>query len=81
MAAASLQTALCDAGLDVVDSYVSLTELSEYSAGMPEEMQSGPPVPAAAARGQDGLLLLPDVEATRERKANWFTLPSTTARS
>ena len=34
----TLQTALRDAGLDVVDSYVSITEVSEYAKGMPEEM-------------------------------------------
>jgi len=34
----SLQTALQRAGLEVVDSYVSLTEVSDYAAGMPQEM-------------------------------------------
>src|SRR6185312_8017723 len=34
----TLQTALQHAGLDVVDSYVSLTEVSEYAKGMPEQM-------------------------------------------
>ena len=33
-----LQTALQAAGLDVVDSYVSITEVSEYAKGMPAEM-------------------------------------------
>jgi peroxiredoxin len=33
----ALQTALAHAGLDVVDSYVSLTETSEYAKGMPQE--------------------------------------------
>src|SRR5438477_12252642 len=32
-----LQTELGAAGLDLVDSYVSLTEVSEYSKGLPEE--------------------------------------------
>ena len=36
---ANLQSALSDAGLDVVDSYVSLTELSEYAQGVPEAMR------------------------------------------
>ena len=35
---AQLQTALQAAGLDVVDSYVSITEVSEYAKGMPEQM-------------------------------------------
>ena len=60
-----LQTELAGAGLEVVDSYVSLTELSEYAEGVPDEMKSGPAPPETAARGQDGVLLLPDVEAPR----------------
>ena len=35
-----LQAAIQNAGLDVVDSYVSLTELSEYAQGVPEPMRS-----------------------------------------
>ena len=34
-----LQTALVRAGLVVVDSFVSITELSEYAAGVPDEMK------------------------------------------
>lgn len=34
----ALQTGLQHAGLEVVDSYVSLTEVSEYAKGMPQEM-------------------------------------------
>ena len=34
----ALQTGLQHAGLDVVDSYVSVTEVSEYAKGMPEQM-------------------------------------------
>ncbi len=34
-----LQSGLQEAGLDVVDSYVSLTEISEYAGGMPDEMK------------------------------------------
>ncbi len=32
-----LQTALTNAGLNIVDSYVSITELSEYALGLPPE--------------------------------------------
>ena len=35
-----LQAALQNAGLDIVDSYVSLTELSEYAQGVPEPQRS-----------------------------------------
>ncbi|HYN31529.1 MAG TPA: chlorite dismutase, partial [Ilumatobacteraceae bacterium] len=34
----TLQTALQHAGIDIVDSYVSITEVSEYAKGMPEHM-------------------------------------------
>src|SRR4051812_9134733 len=34
-----LQTDITAAGLDVVDSYLSLTELSEYAQGLSEEMK------------------------------------------
>ena len=33
------QTSIANAGLEVVDSYVSMTELSEYSQGLPDEMR------------------------------------------
>ena len=35
-----LQSGLQDAGLAVADSYVSLTEVSEYAGGMPDEMKN-----------------------------------------
>src|SRR5215210_6792822 len=34
-----LQTDLAEAGLEVIDSYVSLTEISEYAQGVPDEMK------------------------------------------
>ena len=37
----ALQTGLQRGGLEVVDSYVSLTEVSEYAKGMPQEMLNG----------------------------------------
>ena len=55
------------AGLELVDSYVSLTEVSEYAAGVPDEMKQARLLPDAAARGQAGLLLLPDVQAPGTR--------------
>ena len=33
------QTAMVDAGFDLADSYISLTETSEYAQGLPEEMK------------------------------------------
>ena len=75
------QTELEAAGLEVVDSYVSLTELSEYAAGRPRGAPAGPAVPAAPARGQAGVLLLPDVEAPRRRARTGSRCPTTSARS
>ena len=60
-----LQTELTQAGLEVVDSYVSLTELSEYSQGVPDELKEARLHPKPAPGGQGGVLLLPDVEAPR----------------
>lgn len=72
----SFQSAITASGLDIVDSYVSLTEISEYAAGVPEEMRN--------------MRLYPDLEHVHEDKpawcfypmskkreahANWFTLP------
>ena len=53
------------AGFFVAESYVSVTEVSEYAAGMPEEMLNARLYPDAAARGHERVLLLPDVQATR----------------
>src|SRR5665647_185114 len=67
------QTALVDAGLELVDSYVSLTELSEYSAGMPEEMRQARLLPQLPPEGKPAFCFYP-MSKRRERKANWFTL-------
>ena len=68
------------AGLDLVDSYLSLTEISEYAKGMPAEHAAGPPLPAAAARGQAGLLLLPHVQAAGREPQLVRRCPTTSAR-
>ena len=62
-----LQSDLQAAGLVVADSYVSLTEVSEYAAGHPRRDEADPAVPDAAARGDDRVLLLPDVQAAGGR--------------
>ena len=59
----ALQTGLQRAGLDVVDSYVSITEVSEYAKGMPEEMLRPRLYPVAPAGGEAGVVLLPDEQA------------------
>ena len=71
-----LQTALQHAGLDVVDSYVSLTEVSEYAKGMPEQMLNArlyPEIPPKAHH-MPAWCFYP-MSKRREGDANWFTLP------
>ena len=58
-----LQSKIQSAGFLVAESYVSVTEVSEYAAGMPEKMLQDRLFPDAAARGQARLLLLSHVEA------------------
>ena len=69
-----LQSALSDAGLDVVDSYVSLTELSEYSQGVPEPMKQARLHPQLPPEGKPAWCFYP-MSKKREAHANWFTLP------
>jgi hydrogen peroxide-dependent heme synthase len=66
-----LQTALVDAGLELVDSYVSLTELSEYAAGVPEEMRQARLHPQLPPEGKPAFCFYP-MSKKREVGANWF---------
>lgn len=69
----ALQSALQRAGLDVVDSYVSLTELSEYAKGLPEEMARQRLYPQLPIPGKPAFCFYP-MSKKREAHANWFTL-------
>lgn len=69
-----LQSALSAAGVDVVDSYVSLTEVSEYAKGMPEEMLRNRLHPVLPPEGKPAFCFYP-MSKRREADANWFTLP------
>ncbi len=72
----ALQSALQRAGLDIVDSYVSLTETSEYAAGMPEEHLKArlyPTIPPQAHH-MPAWCFYP-MSKKREADANWFRLP------
>ncbi|MFM8847496.1 MAG: chlorite dismutase family protein [Actinomycetota bacterium] len=70
----SLQSALSRAGLDVVDSYVSLTEVSEYAQGMPEAMLQPRLYPQLPPEGKNAWCFYP-MSKKRAMEANWFTLP------
>ena len=76
-----LQTEVTAAGLEVVDSYVSLTELSEYAQGVPDELKEARLHPQLPPGGQAGVLLLPDVEAPGRREQLVHACPTTIARS
>jgi hydrogen peroxide-dependent heme synthase len=66
------QTELQAAGLDVVDSYVSLTEVSEYAAGMPEEMLTPRLYPNLPPEGMRAFCFYP-MSKRRQEGANWYS--------
>ena len=68
------QTDLQSAGLNVVDSYVSLTELSEYAQGLPPERNQARLHPELPPEGMRAWCSYP-MTKRRNVGANWFTLP------
>ncbi len=71
-----LQSDLQAAGLKVVYSYVSLTEVSEYAAGIPDEMKQTRLYPSLPPEGKTAVLLLPDVQTARGvGGSNWYSMP------
>jgi hydrogen peroxide-dependent heme synthase len=70
----TLQTALQRAGLLVLDSYVSITEVSEYAQGMPEHMLQARLYPQLPPEGLDTFCFYP-MSKRREGHANWYATP------
>ncbi|MBS1838224.1 MAG: chlorite dismutase family protein [Actinobacteria bacterium] len=68
-----LQTALVAAGLELADSYVSLTESSEYADGLPEEMKQARLHPQLPPEGKPVFCFYP-MSKRREAGANWYRL-------
>ena len=68
------QTALSQAGLEIVDSYVSLTELSEYAAGLPEETKQARLYPQLPPEGKPAWCFYP-MSKRRNPDQNWYELP------
>jgi len=68
-----LQTGLTEAGLEVVDSYVSLTEVSEYAADIPDEMKEARLRPVLPPEGKPAWCFYP-MSKRRGEQSNWFTL-------
>ena len=69
-----LQTAVQIAGLFITDSYVSITELSEYAANVPEEMKNARLYPQLPPAGKNAWCFYP-MSKRRDPENNWFTLP------
>ena len=70
----TLQSALQRAGLEFSDSYVSITEVSEYAKGMPEHMLQARLYPQLPPEGLDTFCFYP-MSKKREGHANWFATP------
>jgi chlorite dismutase len=70
----AFQSALQAAGLDVVDSYVSITEVSEYAKGMPEHMLQARLYPQLPPEGKHAFCFYP-MSKKREGHANWYATP------
>ena len=69
----AFQTALTAAGLPAVDSYVSLTELSEYAKGLPEQMAQARLYPQLPPEGKAAWCFYP-MSKRRDPEQNWYTL-------
>jgi chlorite dismutase len=69
-----LQTGLQHAGLAVVDSYLSITEVSEYAAGMPDEALQARLYPVLPPDDKPAFCFYP-MSKRREAHANWYATP------
>jgi chlorite dismutase len=69
-----LQTGLQRAGLRVVDSYLSITEVSEYAKGLPEHMLRDRLYPQLPPEGKPAFCFYP-MSKRREAHANWYATP------
>jgi chlorite dismutase len=66
-----LQTELQRAGLDVLDSYVSITEVNEYAKGLPEHMLQDRLYPRLPPDAKPAFCFYP-MSKRREAHANWY---------
>ena len=70
------QSDLQAAGLEVVSSYVSLTEVSEYAAGLPEEMKQARLYPTLPPEGMSAFCFYPMSKRRGDAEgSNWFSMP------
>jgi chlorite dismutase len=68
------QTEVAASGLEVVASYVSLTEVSEYAQGMPEERKRPRLYPDLPPEGKPAFCFYP-MTKRRQPGQNWYTEP------
>jgi chlorite dismutase len=68
------QTDVQAAGLDVVDSYLSLTEVSEYAKGLPDDRKHARLYPQLPPEGKPAFCFYP-MSKRRGESDNWYTLP------
>lgn len=68
------QTALQHAGLRILDSYLSITEVSEYAKGLPEHMLQSRLYPELPPEGKPAFCFYP-MSKRREAHANWYATP------
>ncbi len=67
------QSALQRAGLEITASYVSLTEVSEYAAGMPQEMLDARLYPVLPPADKRAICFYPMSKRRGTPDQNWFT--------
>ena len=70
----SFQRDLQDAGLGLADSYLSLTEVSEYAAGVPDKARRARLYPTLPPEGMPAFCFYP-MSKRRDVGRNWYTLP------
>lgn len=70
----TFQTAIQTAGVFVSDSYVSITEVSEYAVNVPEEMKNARLYPQLPPAGKNAWCFYP-MSKRRDPENNWYTLP------
>jgi peroxiredoxin len=68
-----LQTEVAASGVVAVESYVSLTEVSEYAAGVPEELRQARLFPQLPPKGKEAFCFYP-MSKRRGERHNWYAL-------
>ena len=68
------QSRIQAAGFNVAESYVSVTEISEYAAGMPEKMINDRLFPILPPAGMKAFCFYP-MSKRRGEEHNWYALP------